>query len=105
MDEKKKRIVFQKKEESLENSTVDIKQSNFVEYLCQIAEYKRVVEAIKCLEPKYRDVLYYHFVMEIPVSQVAKSLNQSLSATKKQLVRGKKKLLQILEGDRQDGNI
>lgn len=102
---KKKRIVFQKKEESLENSTVDIKQSNFVEYLCQIAEYKRVVEAIKCLEPKYRDVLYYHFVMEIPVSQVAKSLNQSLSATKKQLVRGKKKLLHILEGDRQDGNI
>lgn len=49
------------------------------------------------LEPKYRDVLYYHFVMEVPVPELAKTLNQSLAATKKQLVRGKKRLLQLLE--------
>ena len=60
-------------------------------------EYNRVLEAMKVLEPKYRDVLYYHFVMEVPVPELANNLNQSLAATKKQLVRGKKKLLQLLE--------
>ena len=75
----------------------EISDDKFIEYLCETMEYNRVLEAIKILEPKYRDVLYYHFVMEVPVPELAKNLNQSLATTKKQLVRGKKRLLQLLE--------
>ena len=81
----------------LENGRGALSDDKFIEYLCEKMEYTRVLEAMKILEPKYRDVLYYHFVMEVPVPELAKYLNQTLPATKKQLVRGKKKLLQLLE--------
>lgn len=78
---------------------MEIADDDFIEYLCTKIEYERLIEAMKTLEPNYRDVMYQHFVMEIPIPQVAEGFNQSISATKKQLVRGKKRLLQILEGE------
>lgn len=74
-----------------------VKQDDFVEHICQQIEYEQVLVAIKQLDDKYRDVLYYHFVLELPVSKVADLLHQTVSTTKKQLVRGKKKLLNLLE--------
>ena len=93
---KHKRILYREKE-ALESQTSSIDDDVFLEYICQQMEYKRVLLATQKLETKYRDVIYYHYILEIPVSQVASMLNQSISATKKQLVRGKKKLLKILE--------
>lgn len=93
---KHRRLVFFEKDVDDAEQALELTDDKFVEYLCEKMEYERVVEAIKQLDSKYQNVLYYHFVMEIPVPQVAKSLNQSLSTTKKQLVRGKKKLLQLL---------
>lgn len=40
----------------------------------------------------------------MPASQIAELCNQSLESTKKQLVRGKKKLLQKLKGGQKDAN-
>ena len=88
---------FLKEKIELEPQVLDIKDEVFLECICQKMEYEQVVQAIQKLETKYRDVIYYHFVLEIPVPEVASILNQSISATKKQLVRGKKKLLQELE--------
>ena len=94
---KNKRILYVENNEVYEKS--DMELDELEKYLCQRMEYERVLEAIKCLEPRYRDVLYHHYVMETPVPQIAKTFHQSVSATKKQLVRGKKKLLQLLEGE------
>lgn len=58
----------------------------FIEFLCNKIDYEQIIEAINSLEEKYRYVLYYHFVMELSVPQTAKSLNQTLTTTKKQLV-------------------
>lgn len=94
---KKQRWIFFIDGEDREPDRIELSDEKFIEYLCEKTEYNRVLEAMKMLEPKYRDVLYYHFVMEVPVPELAKNLNQSLAATKKQLVRGKKRLLQLLE--------
>ena len=94
---KKQRWIFFIDGEDREIDRYEPSDEKFIEYLCEKMEYNRVLEAMKMLEPKYRDVLYYHFVMEVPVPELAKNLNQSLAATKKQLVRGKKRLLQLLE--------
>ncbi len=102
--EKKKKVSCVKDETYLEPARIDLSDDRFIEYLCQRMEYERVVEAMKALEPRYRDALYYHFVLEISVPELAKYLNQSLSATKQQLVRGKKKLLDLLEGEKKNGN-
>lgn len=100
----KKRWIYAGEEQDIEPSAMDLSDDRFIKYICQRMEYHRVIKAIKTLEPKYRDVLYHHFVLEIPVPELAKDLNQTLSATKKQLVRGKKKLLLVLEGEQRNGN-
>ncbi len=97
---RRKSMVYMGNEDEVVYDVKNIKDDAFVEYICQKTEYDRVFQAVQKLEPKYRDVIYYHFVLEIPVPQVAKMLNQTLSATKKQLVRGKKKLLYLLEEEK-----
>ena len=101
--EKKKRYLYTT--DKTEKSTFDsnVSDDRFIEYLCEKAEYDRVLEGMKALEPRYRDVLYYHFVLEMSVAEVAKYLDQSMAATKQQLVRGKKKLLLLL-GEKENGN-
>ncbi len=79
------------------NDIEELSDNTFLEKICNKFEYKKIVEAIQSLDEKYRDVLYYHFVLDLTAAQTAKSLNQTLTTTKKQLVRGKKKLLSLLE--------
>ena len=74
----------------------DLSDDTFLEVICNRFEYDKVVQAIRSLNEKYRDVMYCHYVMEMTVPQTAKSLNQTLSSTKQQLVRGKKMLLSLL---------
>lgn len=75
----------------------ELSDDTFIEVFCNKMDYDQIVDAIKNLSEKYRNVLYYHFVMELTVPQTAKALNQSLSTTKKQIIRGKKLLLSFLE--------
>ena len=79
------------------NDIEELSDDTFIETLCNKIDYDQIIEAIKSLNEKYRDVLYYHFVMELTVPQTAKLLDQTTSTTKKQLVRGKKMLLSLLE--------
>ena len=101
---KKQRWVYPIENLEGENTQQDLSDDNFIDHLCLKMEYDHVVEAVQSLEPRYRDVLYHHFVLEVPVPDLAKYLNQSVSTTKKQLVRGKKKLLLLLEGGKENGN-
>lgn len=84
----------------------DLSDDTFLEVICNKFEYDKVVQAIRSLNEKYRDVMYCHYVMEMTVPETAKSLNQKLSTTKQQLVRGKKMLLSLLgkKGVEKDGN-
>lgn len=78
---------------------IDIPDNDFIDKICNGIEYEQIIDAIESLGEIYRNSLYYHFVLEIPVGQVAKILNQSISTTKKQLVRGKKMLLALLNSE------
>lgn len=74
----------------------DIGNDNFVEQICNSSEYEMIVSAIASLKDIYRDVLYYHFVLELSIPEVAKLLDCKVSTVKQRLVRGKKLLyLQI----------
>ncbi len=84
----------------------DLSDDTFFDLICNKYEYDEAVQAIGLLNEKYRDAMYCHYVMEMTVPQTARSLNQKLSATKQQLVRGKKMLLSLLgkKGDEKNGN-
>lgn len=81
----------------LEFSNENISDGEFIDEICNHSEYEQVLSAIESLDEIYRNSLYYHFVLEIPIHEVSKILNQSISTTKKQLVRGKKRLLALLK--------
>lgn len=75
----------------------DISDEDFVEHVCIKMECEDIINTICSLEEKYKNVLYYHFVLEKSIPETAKLLFQSVSATKQQLVRGKKLLLMKLD--------
>ena len=83
----------------------NLSDDKFLEVICSKFEYDKVVQAIHSLNEKYRDAMYCYYVMEMTVSQTAKSLNQKLSATKQQLVRGKKMLLSLLGKKGDENNV
>lgn len=74
----------------------NLSDDDFVNILCDHIEYEKLVNAIFSLSDRYKTPLYYHFVLELSVPQIAQTLNQSVATTKKQLVRGKKILLNSL---------
>lgn len=97
--------IMYKKKENVSLDTVieyemeridDLSDDTFLEVICNKYEYDKVLQAIRSLNEKYRDAMYCHYVMEMTVPETAKSLNQKLSTTKQQLIRGKKMLLSLL---------
>lgn len=74
----------------------ELTDDTFVEHICERSEYNMVIDAINSLNERYRNVLYYHFVMELTIDQTAKALDIPLTTTKKQLQRGKKLLFELL---------
>ena len=75
------------------NDIQNISDKDFLDYICKRYDYSNTVDAINKLDEKYRNVLYYHYVLEISIKDTAKSLGQSIDTTKKQITRGKKCLL------------
>ncbi|MBQ3559978.1 MAG: sigma-70 family RNA polymerase sigma factor [Agathobacter sp.] len=102
---KYKHIIYVEPEAELDYIVPEISDDKFVEHICERIEYEQVIQAIARLEEKYKWVMYYHFVMEIPIPKVAEMLQQSVATTKKQLVRGKKKLLTLLEMRGEESNV
>lgn len=92
----KKRIVLFSVYQPAEDPA-PLSDDEFLDMVFQKAAYQEVVSAIGCLDQKYANVLYYHFVLELSVPEVARTLGRSEAAVKKQLVRGKKQLLALLD--------
>lgn len=78
--------------------TPDLRDDAFVEKICNSMEYDRILSAIAALKDIYREVMYYHFVMELSVPEVAKLMECKVSTVKQRLVRGKKLLYGELFG-------
>lgn len=65
--------------------------------VCAGIEEGRLLAAINSLPELYRDALYYRFVLDFSLRETAQTTGKSLAATKKQLQRGKQKLLSLLQ--------
>ncbi|MCR4723132.1 MAG: RNA polymerase sigma factor [Eubacteriales bacterium] len=85
-------------EEQKRHESFYMSDATFIEKICSREEYDKIVLAILEMKDIYRDVLYYHFVMELSVNDVAKLMNCKVSTVKQRLVRGKKLLYEQLFG-------
>lgn len=92
--------------ESDVDSFPDLTDDSFIEMICTKAEYESVVQVLLSIEEPYRDIMYYHFVLDLTVPEAAKLLGRNITTAKKQLVRGKKLLLYKLgiRGDLKNGH-
>lgn len=84
----------------------DLTDDSFIEMICTKAEYESVVQMLLSMDEPYRDIMYYHFVLDLTVPEAAKLLGRNITTAKKQLVRGKKLLLYKLDirGDLKNGD-
>lgn len=80
----------------------NISDGQFLEKLRIQENFEEVVEAIRSLNDTYRDVLFYYFVRGMKAKDIADLLGRSNSAVQQQIIRGKKKLLEILDNDLRD---
>lgn len=80
----------------------NITDEQFFEKLSLTESYEKIVSAIRSLDDTYRDVMFYHFVKEMKIKDIAYLLGKKNSTVHQQLVRGKKKLIEILEKDLRD---
>ena len=69
---------------------------------CANIDEARLLAAIESLPERYRDALYCRFVLQLTAAQTARAMGQSLAATKKQIQRGKQKLLTLLRETEND---
>ena len=92
--------------ESALESFPDLTDDSFLDLICTKTEYERVTQALLSMEEPYRDIMYYHFVLDLSVPEAARLLGRNIATAKKQLVRGKKILLYKLDirGDLKNGN-
>ncbi|MCM1545046.1 MAG: RNA polymerase sigma factor [Ruminococcus sp.] len=86
-------------DEIIEESDFEISDDSFIDDLCSKADAKRVIDIINSMDKKYREVLYYHFVLELPIAEIAQLLNKKSGTIKKQLIRGKQKLLDAISSN------
>ena len=77
-----------------------VSDRSFWDKVCTRMDYERLVQLISELPQMYREVLYYHFVLEFSMPEVARGLDIKLSTARQRLVRGKKQLLQGIERER-----
>ncbi len=70
-----------------------ITDDEFIESVCSKLDYQDIIETIDCLDDKYREVLYYHFVLGLTIPETAQVLDRNFNTVQKQLVRGKSLLL------------
>ncbi len=78
---------------------------DFLDYICSRYDYGKAVEAISNLSERYRNVLYFHYVLDMTVKETANALNQSEDTTKKQITRGKKLLIDLMKGESENVNV
>lgn len=97
---RRERIAADAELEAVVPDVVDLTDDAFVEKICNNIEYERIVSAITSLKDIYREVMYYHFVMDLSVPEVAKLMDCKVSTVKQRLVRGKKILYAQLFGGR-----
>lgn len=91
-----------KKRENVSLNTVDewescgikeISDNSFFQVICDKMDYASALEAIRNLDEKYSDAIYYHLVIGLTVPETAALLGEKRDTVKKQLGRGKKLLL------------
>lgn len=68
-----------------------------IDQLCENADIDSLVKCLQEIPPYYAEILYYHYAEEYTMKQLSHMFHRPVSTVKKQLVRGKKLLIEKLQ--------
>lgn len=94
---KKKAVLIPSEDIANDKSNPELSDSAFLDLICKRADANLIKTAITALPDPYREVMYYHFVVDLSVQEIAKLTGRNLDTVKKQVSRGKQKLLAELD--------
>ncbi|MBE6719937.1 MAG: sigma-70 family RNA polymerase sigma factor [Ruminococcaceae bacterium] len=81
------------------NDDINLSDDDFFDEIIAKKERGEIVDAIYNLNDTYKLPLYYYFVCDMKIKDIANLLGISVSAVKVRIHRGKKKLLKFTGGD------
>ncbi len=84
------------------DDNIIISDDDFFDEISNVEEAEKIVDAICKLKDTYKMPMYYYFVCDMKISDVANLLGLSNSAVKVRIHRGKKELLRITGVDSDD---
>lgn len=84
------------------DDNIIISDDDFFDEISNVEEAEKIVDAICKLKDTYKMPMYYYFVCDMKISDVANLLGLSTSAVKVRIHRGKKELLRITGVDSDD---
>lgn len=103
--ERKRRAMYRiphQGEEALSAMAAPAEQNDPVEAAVKEQRNRAVLESLEELDEPYRTVIYLHYWLKRPVSAIAEDLDTRPGTVKSYLYRGRKRLAQILEKERDD---
>lgn len=89
----KKRKIRSDYEEEKISEIFELSDNDFLNRICSKMECESLVKAMDLLDEKYREVLYYYFVLDLSASETAELLARDTNTVRKQISRGKELLL------------
>ncbi len=81
------------KEVSVEN-VYNPQDSAFNDEIISFAEKAFINQLLEELPPKYRDVIYYHFVLGISEKEISKILDIKVNTVRQQVLRGRRMFME-----------
>ena len=81
------------------DESYELSESSFVDELEIKERYDEVVDAIAKLDERYSFTLYFAFVLDKSVNEIAEIMGISPKTVYTRLVRGKEKIRNLLKGD------
>ena len=80
-----------------------ISDEDFLERILCEERYREVVAAIKAIDERYSILLFYYFVQERSIKEIAAVLRLPVKTVYTRVARGKALLLEQLKGDEKNG--
>lgn len=74
----------------------EVFDESMLDMICSKETFNTIVNSIMGLDEKYRDVLSLYYLNELTVSEIAGALSRKETTVKQQLVRGRRKLINMI---------
>lgn len=92
---RKRKVRFE--HENYAADPAELSDAQFLDEVCTRLKCADVIAAMDSLDDKYREVLYYHFVLDLTIAETAALLGRNANTVHKQLVRGKSLLFAAID--------